>query len=324
MKKLLKKYFPFLINMKKEVELKKIYIKDMKHFLKYWIEGNKNDRTLGYSILLEVHSLEKGMSSLNPRPFGIDKVKKIIECLDAMTIKDDFAYLMGVSALKSYVSFFDNHNWTDNEIYFEVVDFLNSLNNDEYINVGSFDLSKSDFISDALIDYSKFLNSRHSVRNYTSEKLKEDDVISAINMTLKTPTACNRQMCKIYHVSSDDIKSKVLPFAKGLTGFNIDTVNLFVLTYDVSSFCCYGDRYQGLFNAGLVSMNFVNSLHSLGIGSCFIQFGNSYKEEKQLKGILGIPDCERVAVIISAGYYDEVSRIPYSTRKDIQEIYRKR
>ena len=48
------------------------------------------------------------------------------------------------------------------------------------------------------------------------------------------------------------------------------------------------------------------------------------KEEQEFKKLLDIPSSERVAVIITAGYYDEVSRIPYSTRKDISEIYRVR
>lgn len=70
-------------------------------------------------------------------------------------------------------------------------------------------------------------------------------------------------------------------------------------------------------------MNFVNALHSLGIGSCFIQFGNDYKEEKQLKQILNIPESEKISVIIAAGYYKDKSIIPYSSRKYRKEIYTK-
>ena len=53
-----------------------------------------------------------------------------------------------------------------------------------------------------------------------------------------------------------------------------------------------GERNQGWFNAGLVAMNFVNALHSLGIGSCFVQFGNSNQEEKDLKKLLNINKSE--------------------------------
>ena len=71
-------------------------------------------------------------------------------------------------------------------------------------------------------------------------------------------------------------------------------------------------------------MNFINALHSLGIGSCCIQFGNSFDEETKIKKMLNIPSSERIAVIITCGYYDDISRIPCSSRKSIEDVYRKR
>jgi nitroreductase len=154
------------------------------------------------------------------------------------------------------------------------------------------------------------------------EKIKISDFEKAISMTSKTPTACNRQMCKIYYIYDEEKRKKVIKYGHGLTNFDLDTVNLFIVTFDISSLCCVGDRHQGWFNSGLVAMNFVNSLHSLGIGSCFIQFGNDFKEENELKDIVDIPSCEKVAVIISAGYYPDENIVPCSTRKNDDDIYK--
>ena len=62
----------------------------------------------------------------------------------------------------------------------------------------------------------------------------------------------------------------------------------------------------------------------LGIISIIATFSIVVCMEKMFKKELNIPDSERIAVIITAGYYDEISRVPYSTRKPIEEIYRER
>ena len=60
--------------------------------------------------------------------------------------------------------------------------------------------------------------------------------------------------------------------------------------------------------------------YSLGIGTCFIQFSNSVKDEEDLKSMNEIPVYERIAVILFAGYYDEKSIFAVSPRKDLKEI----
>ena len=52
----------------------------------------------------------------------------------------------------------------------------------------------------------------------------------------------------------------------------------------------------------MFSTNFVNALHSLGIGTCFIQFANSSNEVEKLKELNEIPSKERISVILYAGY----------------------
>lgn len=68
-------------------------------------------------------------------------------------------------------------------------------------------------------------------------------------------------------------------------------------------------------------MNLVNAFHSLGIGTCFIQFHNSFREEKKLKILNKIPLNERIAVILYAGYYDKKSIFAVSPRKDIEDYF---
>lgn len=282
---------------------------------------------LEYDMLFEIHKLEKGFAVIdNCRPFGSDKVKRIIRDIkeyEKRNYSSGFAYKLAYSSLLEYKKFYKKNKWTDREEYEIVTDFL-SKKNPEYILVGAFDYKKEEFINDALIDYDAFVSSRRSIRNFANKELSGKDIKRAVSMTIKTPTACNRQMCKIYYIKSKEGKNTIEKYAQGLGLFELSNANYFVITFDINANYFAGERNQGWFNAGLVTMNFVNALHSLGIGSCCIQFGNSFKEEKEFKSLLDIPKSERIAVIVTAGYYDEVSRIPYSTRKPIEEIYKER
>ncbi len=304
------------------------YSKDRRFFIhNYMYSYPITKEKLDYDLLFEIHKLEKGFTVVkNPRPFGKDKVKRIVRNIKLYEEKkydSSFAYNLGYSSLDEYLKYYEEKGWTSNEEYVFVKDFMTSKKKYTYIPVGAFDYKKEDFINLSSIDYDKFLSSRRSVRNYSSKKIKENDIEKAIGMALKTPTACNRQMCKIYYVESEKGKEVIKKYAQGLTLFDFTNINYFFVTFDISANYYIGERNQGWFNSGLVTTNFINALHSLGIGSCCIQFGNTFKQEQEFKKLLNVPNNERIAVILTAGYYDDISRIPYSSRKSVADIYRK-
>lgn len=306
------------------------YNKDKKIFDKnYMYSMPLTKEKLEYDMLFEIHKLEKGFAVIkNQRPFGFDKVKRIIRDINEYeknNFESAFAYNLAYSALNQYIKFYEEKKWTEKEEYIFVKNFMNNHRDYQELLVGAFDYKTEDFLPYIKsVDYDKFLSSRRSIRNFSSKKLKDEDIKKAVNMAIKTPTACNRQMCKIYYIKSDENKKVIEKYAQGLGLFDLTNANYFVITFDLSANYFIGERNQGWFNSGLVTMNFVNALHSLGIGSCCIQFGNSFKEEEEFKKLLNIQENERIGVIITAGYYDKISRIPYSTRKPIEEIYRER
>lgn len=306
------------------------YNKDKKIFDKnYMYSMPLTKEKLEYDMLFEIHKLEKGFAVIkNQRPFGYDKVKRIIRDIkeyEKNNFESSFAYNLAYSSLNQYIKFYEEKKWTEKEEYTFVKDFMNNHRDYQELLVGAFDYKIEDFLPYIKsVDYDKFLSSRRSIRNFSSKKLKDEDIKKAVNMAIKTPTACNRQMCKIYYIKSDENKKVIEKYAQGLGLFDLTNANYFVITFDLSANYFIGERNQGWFNSGLVTMNFVNALHSLGVGSCCIQFGNSFKEEEEFKKLLNIQENERIGVIITAGYYDKISRIPYSTRKPIEEIYRER
>lgn len=307
----------------KSLKIYKEFLNDAHGFSSSYIEMAEGKKDYRYSILLLVHSIEKGMCMQMLRPFGAKKVKELMHMLMEYTgSHNDFEYRMGMSALFSWKQFYEKNGWQNQAAYNEVNSFL-AKEKGPSLPVGNKEFSVDDFTDTEKKAFDKILFSRHSVRNFKLESLRNSDVQFAIKCFLEAPTACNRQMCKVYQIANQDIKEVLHDTIIGISGFNINTVNYFVITYDLAAFAYSGERQQGLFNAGLCTMNFINGLHSRGIGSCCLQWSNKHSEDLKIRAILKLADSERIAVVIAAGYYLVDNTIPASIRRDISDVFYK-
>lgn len=169
--------------------------------------------------------------------------------------------------------------------------------------------------------YNEVISTRSSVRDFKVGELRQKDVDFAIDCFIKTPTACNRQMCGILYVKNPDIKKLLDERVIGLPGFNKATTHYFVITYDLQAFAYSGERQQGMLNAGMCTTNFINALHAKGIGSCCLQWSNNPTEDMEMRRALGLLKSEKIAIVIGCGYYKEINQIPCSIRKPKKEIY---
>ena len=296
---------------------------DTEDFLKYYTEMAIEQQDYRFSIMLLVHSLEKGMCFPDPRPFGAEKVKELIAMLNSYSDnrKKEFEYELGVSILLAWKAFYEDHKWESELGYQEVVAFIQKIDHIPGVKAGS----KVYYPNNVQInerDYEKYIFSRHSVRDYQNREISREDIEFALKCFVETPTACNRQMCKVYYVINDDVKELLDRVVIGIPGFNKNTTHYFIITYDLASFAYSGERQQGLFNAGLCTMNFINGLHVKGIGSCCLQWSNKYKQDALVRKNLGLPKSERIGVVIGAGYYLDENTIPCSVRRSPAEIFR--
>ena len=307
----------------KRININSQFRQDAKDFAKYYVESANNKGDYRYSIMLLVHSLEKGMCFPNPRPFGMDKAKELITLLNAYSTSNqgEFEYKLGLSVLFAWVDFFEKHGWQNEPTYKDVLDYLQDKEQSIEIMAGAKVYKSSKILADTTV-VDEILLSRHSVRDYQDRKIDLDDVQFALKCFVETPTACNRQMCRVYYIQSEEIRELLNNVVIGVPGFNKKTVQYFVITYDLAAFAYSGERQQGLFNAGLCTMNFVNGLHVKGIGSCCLQWSNKYKQDAEVRKQLGLRDSERIGIVIGAGYYLEENVIPCSVRRKPEEVFR--
>lgn len=311
----------------KKNKIKKEFLTDFKDFNSYYNDsGNESIETLEYKIMLLVHSLEKGMCHKELRPFGEKKIQELIFLMtEYIKISENLETTpleMGYSVVKKWVEIYDANAFDKNDVYNNSKKFLRKYQNIHIVNTGAYKYQIAEAKKANQINYYDFISSRHSVREFSHKRISKEDIEYCVKSAIHTPTACNRQMVKIYSIISNSKKEILNDSLMGLSGFDKESINYFVITFDISAFSFYGERNQGFFNAGLVAMNFANAMHNKQIGSCFLQWGNTSIEEKHIKEKLGIPSKEKIAVVLAAGYYLEETLVPQSHRKSLCEIYR--
>ena len=304
--------------------LDKEYLYDKDFYKKYNMGTEESLNKLGYESIIHTHTLEKGMEHFELRPFAVEKTRYIMSLIKRESkyenYENKFAFINGINSLREYKKIYEEHNWINKDEYKKVDEFLKNYSKVENQKAGAYILTKKELQKDYEIDYLKFVKSRHSTRNYKNEPIKLDDVKAAVEMAKYSASACNRQYIKLHFYPSGKMRDNVIHYALGKGGLYLDGVNTFIVTFDVNGLSGIGERNQGYFNAGLYSTNLVNAFHSLGIGTCFIQFANSVKDEDDLKRKNEIPEYERIAVILFAGYYDEKSIFAVSPRKNVSEL----
>ena len=307
----------------KKVNIYLQFRQDAKDFSEYYVETASNKGDYRYSVMLLVHSLEKGMCMPNPRPFGLDKVKQLIDQLGAYpsSNRNDFEYELGISILFAWSDYFEKHGWQDEDTYAKVRHFLQDKRKNAEIVAGSKIYRPQETAVDSDV-IGEVLFSRHSVRDYQDRKIDPADVQFALKCFVETPTACNRQMCRVYYIQNPELTDLLNNVVIGVPGFNKKTVQYFIITYDLASFAYSGERQQGLLNVGLCSMNFIHGLHVKGIGSCCLQWSNKKGQDVEVRKRLGLRDSERIGVVIGAGYYLDENIIPSSVRRKPEDIFK--
>ncbi|WP_417204710.1 nitroreductase family protein [Acetoanaerobium sticklandii] len=308
---------------KRALGLYREYFRDANKLLKYYMYGSDKRKSIEYKILMDVHSLEKGMCMTTETSFGYKKCQNLLFHLNLYNemyskfVESSTPFLMGVAILVRWIEISEERGWSKTQVYLTVKKWIEanpySLKS---VRVGSY---LHEYNPDNR-DYDAIIRSRATSRLYSNRPLTTEDIEACVELTLSTPSACNRQMCKIYSFSNQSKKDKLSSVLTGTTGLDKQNIHYFVITYDIAALGGVGERNQGYFNSGLFAMNFVNSLHSRGIGTCFMQFDSTVKLENKLKLDLGISDDERIAVAIGAGYYLDESIIPCSQRKRVNEI----
>lgn len=289
--------------MKSVIKFLRYYVNDYLYMVKHSLScpWDSKDRMLA-KIMLLMHALEKGMSFPKDRIFGKEKANSLVIILEQYLIKYECNNIC-IIALNVLSEYLKQTNSTDNQKIRKKISTLLQKYKDNIVEnyagvkkvMGPFVFNKEYIES--------FYKSRASVRDFSNVKVSDEEIKSALKIATTTPTACNRQTCRIHAYRDKVLIDKILDNQLGNQGWANKATILFIITSNVSYFNCGYERYQAFIDGGLFAMNFDMGLHLNNIASCFKMYVRTPQIDKKFRKISNIPENKVPILLILAGHY---------------------
>lgn len=306
------------------------FIRDISNTFRnmYWPSQNKSPMQLTSELLFQYHKLEKGLVMPGPkRFFGEEPAKAILNLLAIWHAKhmptSDPVYLGALETLHAYQNRLLSESLDkDDKIVSTVRSFLHDhpirteilTTPHPLINAGAqagFDLEF----------FTQLANARRSVRSFSTQTVPQDKIVQAAKLAQLSPSACNRQPCRVYLVKDEARKKALLALQNGNRGFGHLIPVLAVITSDSSAFLNASERHEPYLDGGLFSMSFMYALTSQGLATCCLNWCVSPEQDEQLREQLHlITASEQVLMFMAIGYPESDTLVPRSPRKSTETI----
>ncbi len=303
------------------------YFYDMRLFLA-WAgasERPKKQAQLAARMMMDAHRIEKGLSLKSARVlFGKQVVTRLLANLEryrSMFGWDPTAQ-MALDDLFAYYEF-NRDAGHDNKDLYETLVALRAHVPETMAGEelgGTIEKTREAVYQAAKMDLRPFLQSRRSIRQFDSRPVDMDLIQQAVAIAQTTPSVCNRQTSRVHVFASEEEKARVLDLQNGSRGFGEQIDKVIVVTSDRRGFVQAGERNQCWVDGGMYAMSLVYALHSLGLGTCCLNWSMTTDIDKKLKRAVNIPDYEAVIMVIGVGHLPERFKVTRSSRKDVSEV----
>ena len=284
-------------------------------------------------MLVEVHSVEKGLGLKNTKPGHSSKpvtnlINKMFGYIGRGYDPTDFAFKETYRVIAAYIEYqkeFDTSKFpefAEIERKFNVLtqqldsNLVASIKDD--LNGGAHIVPLKELLHGKDFDVQSFFETRHSIRMYQKMPLNQSDIQKAVEIANMSPSACNRQPNKVYFTSECETVKQIDDLITGSSGFKGETPNYIIVTTDRACFM-KEEQYQWYINGGIYLSYLTLALHSLGIGNCIMQWKAFYRTENKLKELLGISSHEAIIAVVGCGYYQGDTKCIYAQRKAVSD-----
>lgn len=277
-------------------------------------------------MMMTAHSLEKGLSYETKRQgFGKEKCLELIECANTYQLK------FGHDAICDYVLEVVEDVVRCNETFgcdFEVIKLHIKEYKSKSIRLtfdsnrpgGVIRVKKNDILKHAPTDPYKFFHSRHSIRTFKSLSLSESLIFEATSIAQSAPSVCNRQCSRVYYTSDRDLISQLLKLQGGAGGFMDEIPTLIIISSSLSVFNRAAERNQAFIDGGIFAMNLSLAFHSIGCGSCFLNWSAPAWKDREVRNIVNIPNSETIISFLAAGYLKDDYYVSSSPRLPLKSV----
>ena len=280
-----------------------------------------------FSILTkDYHKIEKGLSLNNPRPFfGKDAIQEVTYTIDNYAGKFGLGQVgeAAINTLKAYVTHHEKlelQNPLVDYVKNKLAEYDGKFDSICEVKGGATELTKEDIWKKSKIDFLKFSQSRHSVRDFSDEPVDVALIENAAKIAQGVPSVCNRQTCRVHVLSDKDEIQKALLYQNGNRGFNHQIDKLLLVVADLECFTTSGERFQRWIEGGMFAMSLIYGLHSQGLGTCCLNWSVNSPVDKKFRKAIKIEKNEEMIMMIAVGNLPEKLKVCDSARRDTSEV----
>ena len=294
----------------------------------HWRADDVDLRPLSAALLFQYHKLEKGLVMPGPRRmFGAEPAREIVRLLrrwrSAGSSAADPVYLGALETLHAYADHMRLHGldpagavlpWVS-EFLAETAERAPELETPALLprpDSGSGPDLEQAFASLAL--------QRRSVRRFLPMEVPGERLQHAVSLAALSPSACNRQPCRVHVVSDPQRKKQLLSQQNGNRGFGHLAPHILVITADERGFFDASERHQPYIDGGLFAMSLAYALSSQSIASCLLNWCVPPANDRAVHALLDLHHAERIVMFMAIGYAPPDCPVPRSPRRDLSSI----
>ncbi len=314
--------------MKKKIRQVLIAFSEMKRDSHIATAGEFERSRLEADIIRGVHSIEKGLCLENPRKgFGVAKIKNLFSLAErylSLGAEDIDCINFIVGGVSAYLAYHDGIGYQSDditEIRSKYEDLLKKIAPNDGIYGGISTLSSDDMNFDVK-EIEKLFETRHSIREFSGERVEEETIKKAISLAQRSPSACNRQGVRVYSINGEKFLKETGNALEGIGGF-AESVDKFLIITGKQSVYSVDEKYQFAVSASIFAGYLTLALHTYNVASCVIQrplVPREYWIEFRKK--YKIPEDEQIVMLIGIGKYKETTKVPLSKRFDVEKVYK--
>lgn len=291
------------------------------------MRGLRSRATHAAAIIKTYHRIEKGLALPAPRPgFGAQAANQLIEELESYidAYGADEVTRSALNAMSEYLGF---NCACGVEVDAAITAGWTRLSGRQGDTAsacsagGTSVITRADIQASALMNLEPFFASRHSVRQFSGEEIDMSLIEKAAAMAQKTPSVCNREAGRVAVISDKALMARAYSHQNGNRGFGDQADKLLIVAADQACFLNVGERYQAWIDGGMYAMSLVYSLHSLGLGTCCLNWSVEPEADLALRADLGLPQQWVIIMMIAVGRLPERLTVAQSPRRPLSEVF---
>lgn len=280
-------------------------------------------------MLMFSHMLEKGFSLSKPRPyFGADVIAYLVRETSLAIKTEGFSQYTIDNSIDVLRHYLDHHqsltppSTKEAQTIQQIKNLIDSVPESprNEANRASIVGMNVRFLAQETAAFDKMIETRHSVRRFSSLEIPTDTLESAIKVAQRSPSACNLQPTRVYVVRNKSKISALLEIQSGARGFAQEVNTLLIVAYEIGLQIGPRSRNQGFTDTGIFAGILMLALHSRNIGSCPLNWAQEIHRDLKFREIIDMPKSQNIVMLIACGYIPEECEVAASKRRPSSDL----